>query len=100
FLRFEQWQFDRQWRALREHCHQLGIGLIGDVPIFVAGDSADVWAHRELFKLDAAGHPTVVAGVPPDYFSRTGQLWGNPVYRWDRLKRSGYAWWMDRLHQM
>jgi 4-alpha-glucanotransferase len=99
FVRFEQWLFDRQWRALREHANGRGVGLIGDVPIFVAHDSADVWAHRELFHLDAAGHPTVIAGVPPDYFSRTGQRWGNPLYRWPVLRRTGYRWWIDRFRQ-
>ncbi|AKU93290.1 4-alpha-glucanotransferase [Vulgatibacter incomptus] len=98
--RWEQWIFEQQWHQLREHCAALGIGLIGDLPIFVSHDSADVWAHRELFFLDERGMPTVVAGVPPDYFSRTGQLWGNPLYRWDRLRDTGYAWWIDRLRQM
>ena len=73
---------------------------MGDLPIFVAHDSADVWAHRELFRLDADGHPTVVAGVPPDYFSATGQLWGNPHYRWDVLERTGYAWWVARFRAL
>jgi len=77
----------------------LGIQIIGDVPIFVAQDSADVWAHRELFFLDETGRPTVVAGVPPDYFSATGQLWGNPLYRWDVHAASGYAWWVARLRR-
>ncbi len=97
FHEFEQWQFDRQWRRLREHCATLGVGLMGDVPIFVAHDSADVWSHRELFRLDRQGRPTVVAGVPPDYFSRTGQLWGNPLYRWERLRANSYDWWIRRL---
>lgn len=100
FQQFQQWLFDRQWRALRDHAHQHGIRLIGDAPIFVAHDSADVWAHRELFHLDRTGKSIVVAGVPPDYFSRTGQLWGNPLYRWDRLRRTGYRWWMDRLRHL
>src|SRR5690606_26671960 len=91
--------FDEQWSALRGRAAELGIGLIGDLPIFVAHDSADVWANRELFVLDRAGMPTVIAGVPPDYFSATGQRWGNPLYRWDRLKRSGYGWWIERLRQ-
>jgi 4-alpha-glucanotransferase len=71
--------------------------VIGDIPIFVAYDSADVWSHRELFLLDSQGKPTVVAGVPPDYFSATGQLWGNPLYDWDCMERSGYAWWIERF---
>ena len=77
-----------------------GIAIMGDLPIFVAHDSADVWAHRELFRLDADGRPTVVAGVPPDYFSATGQLWGNPLYRWDVLERTGYAWWIERFRAL
>jgi len=94
---FIQWQFFRQWEALRAHVNALGIRLIGDMPIFVAYDSADVWAHPELFHLDEEGRPTVVAGVPPDYFSPTGQLWGNPLYRWDVMARQGYRWWIDRF---
>jgi 4-alpha-glucanotransferase len=94
---FLQHQFDRQWSRLRRHCRDRGIGLMGDLPIFVAHHSADVWAHQELFRLDGSGRPTVVAGIPPDYFSRTGQLWGNPVYRWDVLRRRGYDWWLARL---
>lgn len=96
-LRFQQYLFDKQWRELRVICAGLGIGLIGDIPIFVAHDSADVWQHRDLFRLDDAGIPTVVAGVPPDYFSKTGQRWGNPLYRWARMKNNGYAWWVHRL---
>jgi len=95
--RFQQFLFFRQWGAVRQRANANGIQIIGDVPIFVAHDSADVWSHRELFLLDDAGRPTVVAGVPPDYFSTTGQLWGNPLYRWDMHVRSGYAWWIDRL---
>jgi 4-alpha-glucanotransferase len=100
FHRFQQWLFDRHWTALQDFARAQGVALIGDAPIFVAHDSADVWSHRELFHLDAKGRPTVVAGVPPDYFSRTGQLWGNPLYRWDRLKRTGFRWWMDRLRHL
>ena len=94
---FGQFLFFRQWEALRRHASEKGIRLIGDVPIFVASDSADVWAHPELFHLDEAGKPTVVAGVPPDYFSKTGQLWGNPLYRWGAHAESDYAWWASRL---
>ncbi len=97
FRRFEQWCFDRHWRAFREACHERGVGLIGDVPIFVAHDSADVWSHPEWWWLDDRGEPTVVAGVPPDYFSATGQRWGNPLYRWDRLRETGYRFWVERL---
>jgi 4-alpha-glucanotransferase len=99
FQLFAQWLFDTQWRALRAAAHKRGIGLLGDVPIFVAHDSADVWAHQELFFLDdATGLPTVVAGVPPDYFSETGQRWGNALYRWDVEAKSGFAWWRARMH--
>ncbi len=97
YHQFLQFQFFRQWRRLRAQCDELGIGLIGDVPIFVAHDSADVWAHPELFWLDKKGSPIYVAGCPPDYFSSTGQRWGNPLYRWPVLKRSGYAWWVERF---
>jgi len=97
--RFWQFLFDRQWQSLREDCSRLGIGLIGDLPIFVAHDSADVWAHPDLFHLDPQGQPTVVAGVPPDYFSKTGQRWGNPLYLWDRLEKTGFRWWLQRFSQ-
>jgi len=95
--RFRQFLFFRQWRAVRDHAGAAGIQIVGDVPIFVALDSADVWSHRGLFKLDDDGRPTVVAGVPPDYFTPTGQLWGNPIYRWDMHEWSGYAWWIERI---
>lgn len=94
---FYQFVFFRQWSAVCEHAHQRGVRIIGDIPIFVAYDSADVWANPELFYLDETGQPTVVAGVPPDYFSRTGQLWGNPLYRWDVLKARDYDWWIARF---
>jgi 4-alpha-glucanotransferase len=94
---FLQFEFDRQWKLLAGHCHTAGVRLIGDLPIFVAHESADVWSRSELFLLDENGEPQLVAGVPPDYFSATGQLWGNPIYRWSTLKRRGYDWWMDRL---
>lgn len=96
--KFYQFLFHRQWAALRDHARRNAIRIIGDVPIFVAHDSAEVWARPELFYLDEQGKPTVVAGVPPDYFSRTGQLWGNPLYRWELHARSGYAWWLQRLN--
>ena len=92
-----QFQFFRQWSMLKWAAAGRGIRFIGDIPIFVAHDSADVWAHPELFFLDGAGQPTVVAGVPPDYYSETGQLWGNPLYRWDILKQTGYVWWLERI---
>lgn len=94
---FRQFLFFRQWQWLRQCAQAKGIHIIGDVPIFVAQDSADVWAHPELFFLDQTGKPTVVAGVPPDYFSPTGQLWGNPLYRWDVHQQSGFQWWIERL---
>ena len=94
---FYQYVFFQQWRALREHAHQRGIQIVGDIPIFVAFDSADVWSNPDLFYLDKAGQPTVVAGVPPDYFSATGQLWGNPLYRWDVLRTREYDWWVARF---
>jgi 4-alpha-glucanotransferase len=95
--RFQQWVFDTQWRSFKQHANRLGIGLVGDLPFFVAHDSADVWAHRDLFELDEEGRPTVVAGVPPDFFSTTGQRWGNPHYRVSRMKRQGFRWWIDRV---
>ena len=95
--RFAQFLFFRQWQSLRDNARALRVGLIGDLPIFVAYDSADVWTHPELFQLDAGRRPTVVAGVPPDYFAATGQLWGNPLYDWDTLRQTGFAWWIDRL---
>lgn len=96
FHKFAQFEFFRQWEELRAHCHRCGIRIMGDIPIYVAHDSADVWAHRELFRLDEQGLPTAVAGVPPDYFSATGQLWGNPLYRWDVSEESGHRWWIER----
>jgi 4-alpha-glucanotransferase len=95
-----QYLFDRQWRALRAYAVERGVGLIGDVPIFVAHDSADVWQNPGAFFLDEEGEPSVVAGCPPDYFSPTGQRWGNPLYRWKRLAKTGYAWWVERLRSM
>ena len=94
---FWQFLFFRQWEALRDHAHANDIQIIGDIPIFVAHDSVDVWANRELFYLDEVGEPTVVAGVPPDYFSPTGQRWGNPLYPWDVHAEQDYAWWLARF---
>jgi 4-alpha-glucanotransferase len=94
---FRQFVFFSQWSQLKQYANDHGIKIIGDVPIFVAHDSADVWAHPELFYMDQTGNPTFVAGVPPDYFSPTGQLWGNPLYRWDVHARDGYSWWIARL---
>ncbi len=97
YQRFLQWQFSSQWRRLRDQARDRGVRVLGDLPIYVAWDSADVWAHQEHFDLDAAGHPRAVAGVPPDDYSDTGQLWGNPLYRWDLMAEDGYAWWVARL---
>ncbi len=95
--KFIQFVFYEQWRELREYARARGVRIMGDLPIYVAHDSADVWAHRQYFHLDAQGNPTAVSGVPPDYFSQTGQLWGNPIYRWDVLAEDGYGWWLDRF---
>ncbi len=94
-----QFFFAQQWNALRAACASKGIGFIGDVAIFVNYDSADVWTHPEIFELDDEGRPTRVSGVPPDYFSKTGQRWGNPLYRWDVLRASGFAWWVERIRR-
>ena len=95
--RFRQWVFHQQWIALRDYAHARHIRLIGDIPIFVAHDSSDVWANRERYYLDETGQPTVIAGVPPDYFSPTGQRWGNPLYHWDVMKANNYRWWIERF---
>jgi 4-alpha-glucanotransferase len=95
--RFLQYSFFRQWSALKSYCNQRNIQIFGDIPIYVQYDSSDLWVQPDLFKLDGAKRPFVVAGVPPDYFSKTGQYWGNPIYRWDVLRRRDYAWWMERL---
>lgn len=96
-IKVQQFLFFRQWDRLRKHASARGVKIIGDIPIFVAGDSADVWSRPHLFELDPAGRPTRVAGVPPDYFSATGQLWGNPLYRWDTHQAEGFAWWHLRM---
>jgi 4-alpha-glucanotransferase len=97
--KFLQYLFFQQWFALKNYCNDQGIQILGDMPIYVCYDSADVWANPDLFKLNENKQPTFVAGVPPDYFSKTGQLWGNPVYQWDRLKETGYTWWIQRVKQ-
>ena len=99
FWKFCQWRFFEQWAGLKRYANARGVEIIGDLPIFVAGHSADVWAHPELFDLDPAGRPRVVAGVPPDYFSATGQRWGNPLYRWPAHGAENYRWWVDRMRQ-
>jgi 4-alpha-glucanotransferase len=96
-VRFLQYIFFNQWSNLRNYCNAKCIQIIGDLPIYVEYDSADVWTHPELFKLDDEKKPYAVAGVPPDYFSETGQLWGNPVYRWDVLRENGFSWWVQRM---
>ena len=97
FWIFLQYEFSRQWSALKAYANSKGISLIGDIPLYVAYDSADVWSHPDLFKLDEDLNPTAVAGVPPDYFSEDGQLWGNPLYNWDAIRASGYDWWINRI---
>ncbi len=98
-VKFAQWIFFRQWQRLRDYANARGIAIFGDAPIFVAYHSADVWARRELFDLEPSGRPRVVAGVPPDYFSASGQLWGNPLYRWEVHRQAGFAWWSERLRR-
>lgn len=97
FYEFVQYEFYRQWYKLKKYANDNGIKIIGDIPIYVAYDSADVWSHPELFQMDNVGKPTAVAGCPPDGFSATGQLWGNPLYRWDVHKNTGFEWWIKRL---
>ena len=102
--RIDEWrvlQFlaERQWQRLHRRANAAGIAVLGDIPIYVAPDSADVWVHQHLFQLDDDGHMTAQSGVPPDYFSETGQLWGNPLYRWDRMAEDGFAWWIARLRR-
>jgi 4-alpha-glucanotransferase len=98
--KYLQWQFFRQWEKLKAYANAYGVQIIGDIPIFVAADSADAWSHPEVFYMDEESQLTVVAGVPPDYFSQTGQLWGNPLYRWEEMARTGYDWWIDRFRAM
>lgn len=95
--KFLQYIFFKQWIQLKDYCNKKGVQIIGDIPIYVDYDSSDLWVHPEFFKLDDSKKPYVVAGVPPDYFSATGQLWGNPLYRWEVMKASGYAWWSQRI---
>lgn len=96
--KFQQFLFYKQWLELKGYANRQGIKIVGDVPIFVAYDSADVWAHPELFHLNKDGSPAFVAGVPPDYFSETGQRWGNPLYNWDKIAANDYSWWIQRIH--
>ena len=99
FWKFCQWNFARQWSQLKGYANDKGVRIVGDMPIFVAYQSSDVWANQSLFELDDHGRATVVAGVPPDYFSETGQFWGNPLYRWKSHQKSGFSWWIARLRQ-
>lgn len=99
FWRFTQWCFFRQWRKLKQYANSRGVRIIGDMPIFVAYQSADVWSHQQLFELGADNQPTVIAGVPPDYFSETGQRWGNPLFRWSLHEQENYAWWIARMRK-
>ena len=92
-----QWLFFRQWENLKDYANEKGIKIVGDVPIFISFDSSDVWCNPQEFKLNADGSPKVVAGVPPDYFSATGQLWGNPIYDWDKMREDGFSWWISRV---
>ena len=97
FYKFQQYEFDRQWKKLHAYVNEKGIQIIGDIPIYVAFDSADTWAAPEMFQFDENNEPTGVAGCPPDAFSATGQLWGNPLYDWEYHKRTGYEWWIRRI---
>jgi 4-alpha-glucanotransferase len=97
FQYFLQYEFFRQWTALRRYANERGVKIIGDVPIYVPLDSVDVWANPTLFQLDGNGYPTAVAGCPPDSFTADGQLWGNPLYNWELMKETGFAWWIRRL---
>lgn len=98
YSRFLQFQFFRQWFTLKRYANERGVSLFGDLPLYVSFNSADVWSNQSLFLLDAARKPTLVGGVPPDYFSATGQLWGNPLYDWEKMKEQGFTWWMARMH--
>jgi len=99
FWEFTQYLFFSQWQGLKKYANDRGIQIVGDMPLYVSGDSVEVWAHPELFLLDSEGKPAEVAGVPPDYFSEDGQLWGNPLYDWEKMKEDGYAWWTGRLQK-
>jgi|YelNatPaOPRAMG01_1025707.scaffolds.fasta_scaffold00247_14 4-alpha-glucanotransferase len=100
FQKFVQFQFFKQWHEVKHYANSKGIKIIGDMPIFIAYDSADLWAHKELFSVDKEGKLETVAGVPPDYFSETGQLWGNPLYRWDAMEKDDFLWWRQRFSQL
>ena len=97
---FIQYHFAKQWKDIRAYANEKGIRIMGDIPIYVAYDSCDVWANRAQFQLDEDGKPTAVAGCPPDYFAEDGQLWGNPLYAWDRMEADGFSWWSARMTHM
>ncbi|MDP4282312.1 MAG: 4-alpha-glucanotransferase, partial [Bacteroidota bacterium] len=97
FHKFIQYIFFRQYFKVRDYAHQNNVSIIGDIPLYVAMDSADTWSHSELFQFDENKNPVSVGGVPPDYFSSTGQLWGNPIFRWDEMEKDGYSWWIERI---
>jgi 4-alpha-glucanotransferase len=97
FHKFVQYLFNKQWQSIKKHANSKGIAIVGDIPLYVAHDSADVWSNQKIFQFDKDRNPLKVAGVPPDYFSKTGQLWGNPLYDWDYLKENGYQWWIERI---
>lgn len=98
--KFIQYEFFNQWQEIKKYANEKNVSIIGDIPIYVSLDSCDVWSNREEFLLDETGKPSCVAGVPPDYFSKDGQLWGNPLYDWDKMKKNGYKWWIDRINHM
>lgn len=100
FYKFIQWKFFEQWKEFKNYAHNNGIKIVGDIPIFVSYDSADVWGNQQLFLLNKDGSPKVVSGVPPDYFSKTGQLWGNPIYNWELMKSNGFEWWKERIRKV
>lgn len=100
FHMFLQYQFHKQWREIKNYANKKGISIVGDMPIFISYDSSDTWVNPELYYLDSCGYPTRVAGVPPDYFSTTGQLWGNPIYRWDEMEKDDYSWWRQRFEKL
>jgi len=100
YQKFLQFHFNKQWKAVKKYANEKSIKIIGDLPIFIAYDSADLWANKNLFTVDSSGNLETVAGVPPDYFSPTGQLWGNPLYRWDEMEKNNFAWWKSRLKKM
>ena len=100
FFTFVQYLFFAQWNKLKKYINGLGIKIIGDLPIYVALDSADVWSEAKFFELDEKNYPVEVAGVPPDYFSEDGQLWGNPVYDWETMEQDGFNWWLRRIYRL